>query len=50
LLQITKTGVRKKSGGSVVTSTFRKGDVVKYKSDLKNVIGYCSGFSGKNLL
>ena len=50
LLQTAKTGVRKKYGGSVVTSTFRKGDVVEYKSNLKNVIGYCSGFSGKNLL
>lgn len=38
-------GVRRKYGGSVTPFNIRKGDIVEYQ----NILGFCSGYTGKNL-
>ncbi|MGB8699696.1 MAG: RRXRR domain-containing protein, partial [Thermosynechococcaceae cyanobacterium] len=46
-------GVRERYGGSITPFEARKGDLIEYqtktKGETKTVIGYCSGFTGKNL-
>jgi len=46
-------GVRERYGGSTTPFNARKGDLLKYstksKGEIKTVIGYCSGYTGKNL-
>ncbi|HEY9739884.1 MAG TPA: RRXRR domain-containing protein [Coleofasciculaceae cyanobacterium] len=48
-----KGGVRKRYGGSTTPFKARKGDLIEYstklKGEVKKVIGYCSGYTGKNL-
>ncbi len=48
-----KGGVRERYGGSTTPFKVRKGDLIEYstksKGQIKKVIGYCSGYTGKNL-
>jgi hypothetical protein len=48
-----KGGVRERYGGSTTPFKARKGDLIEYstksKGEIKKVIGYCSGYTGKNL-
>lgn len=48
-----KAGVRERYGGSTTPFAARKGDLIEYKTkskgETKIVIGYCSGYTGKNL-
>ncbi len=48
-----KGGVRERYGGSTTPFRARKGDLIEYstcvKGEIKKVIGYCSGYTGKNL-
>jgi hypothetical protein len=48
-----KGGVRERYGGSTTPFEARKGDLIEYstksKGKIKKVIGYCSGYTGKNL-
>jgi hypothetical protein len=48
-----KGGVRERYGGSITPFQCRKGDLIEYstksKGESKKVIGYCSGYTGKNL-
>ena len=48
-----KGGVRERYGGSTTPFEARKGDLIEYKTSVKGetkiVIGYCSGYTGKNL-
>jgi hypothetical protein len=48
-----KGGVRERYGGSTTPFEARKGDLIEYstksKGEVKKVIGYCSGYTGKNL-
>ncbi|MUG94805.1 hypothetical protein F7734_21510 [Scytonema sp. UIC 10036] len=49
----SKGGVRERYGGSTTPFKARKGDLIEYstktKEGIKKVIGYCSGYTGKNL-
>ncbi|MEA5518145.1 RRXRR domain-containing protein [Limnoraphis robusta] len=49
----SKGGVRERYGGSTTPFKARKGDLIEYstksKGVTKKVIGYCSGYTGKNL-
>lgn len=45
LFQPAKGGERRKYGGTTTPFGIRKGDLVKYK----NTIGYCSGYTGRNI-
>lgn len=49
----TKGGLRERYGGSTTPFEARKGDLIEYstksKGVIKKVIGYCSGYTGKNL-
>jgi hypothetical protein len=45
LMVPARGGERRKYGGSTTPFNIRKGDIVKYK----NIIGFCSGYTGKNL-
>ncbi len=45
LMNAGMRGVRRKYGGSTTPFSIRKGDLVKYK----DMLGYCSGYTGKNL-
>lgn len=46
-------GIRERYGGSTTPFKARKGDLIEYstcvKGEIKIVIGYCSGYTGKNL-
>jgi hypothetical protein len=46
-------GIRERYGGSTTPFEARKGDLIEYstssKGKTKKVIGYCSGYTGKNL-
>lgn len=46
-------GIRERYGGSTTPFKARKGDLIEYstcvKGEIKKVIGYCSGYTGKNL-
>jgi hypothetical protein len=48
-----KGGIRERYGGSTTPFKAKKGDLIEYstnsKGDVKKVIGYCSGYTGKNL-
>ncbi len=48
-----KSGIRERYGGSTTPFKARKGDLIEYstcvKGEIKKVIGYCSGYTGKNL-
>jgi hypothetical protein len=48
-----KDGIRERYGGSTTPFVARKGDLIEYstksKGEIKKVIGYCSGYTGKNL-
>jgi hypothetical protein len=48
-----KGGIRERYGGSTSPFEARKGDLIEYsagvKGEIKKVIGYCSGYTGKNL-
>ncbi len=51
-----KGGIRERYGGSTTPFKARKGDLIEYsttqlasKGEIKKVIGYCSGYTGKNL-
>jgi hypothetical protein len=48
-----KGGIRERYGGSTTPFKGRKGDLIEYstcvKGETKKVIGYCSGYTGKNL-
>jgi hypothetical protein len=48
-----KDGSRERYGGSTTPFATRKGDLIEYstksKGEIKKVIGYCSGYTGKNL-
>jgi hypothetical protein len=48
-----KGGIRERYGGSTTPFLARKGDLIEYsmksKGETKKVIGYCSGYTGKNL-
>src|SRR5919202_2037811 len=48
-----KGGIRERSGGSTTPFAARKGDLIEYstklKGEIKKLIGYCSGYTGKNL-
>lgn len=48
-----KGGVRERYGGSTTPFKTRKGDLIEYsmksKGETKKVMGYCSGYTGKNL-
>jgi hypothetical protein len=46
-------GIRERYGGSTTPFKARKGDLIEYstcvKGEIKKAIGYCSGYTGKNL-
>jgi hypothetical protein len=48
-----KGGIRERYGGSTTPFVARKGDLIEYstssKGEIRKVIGYCSGYTGKNL-
>jgi hypothetical protein len=48
-----KGGIRGRYGGSTTPFEARKGDLIEYstksKGEINRVIGYCSGYTGKNL-
>ncbi|NJM71314.1 MAG: hypothetical protein HC862_14395 [Scytonema sp. RU_4_4] len=48
-----KGGIRERYGGSTTPFKARKGDLILYltksKGEIKKMIGYCSGYTGKNL-
>ncbi len=45
LMMPPKGGSRRKYGGTTTPFNIRKGDIVKYK----NKLGFCSGYTGKNI-
>jgi hypothetical protein len=48
-LQTKEKGVRKNYGGSILVDNARKGDVISYTAETKNIIGYAAGSRGKSL-
>jgi RRXRR protein len=45
LMVPAKGGIRRKYGGSTTPFNIRKGDIVRYQ----NTLGFCSGYTGKNI-
>jgi hypothetical protein len=47
--QVVKGNCRRAYGGSKTINNFRKGDLIKYTSKRKALVGYCGGSTGKSL-